>query len=738
MNTFYTRLQPPSLLFLLLFIWCQTTHAQVSNKKPAQSAQIADYQGRPTIFIDKVPVSPMMYALTHAYGGRWSWEERPSRNLQSFCESGIRLFQVDLHFEDLWMPGQDQLDLTKAQKQVRGVLDVCPDASIVIRLHLNAPFWWNVQHPNECTTYANGKVDQRNYGPPFNMEDGDIDRPLRASLASSVWRKEAGEKLVEFCKRFATTPEGKSVIGLHLAGGVYGEWHYWGFIKHEPDTGSSMTDYFRKWLQKQYQTTENLQKNWNSTIFTLENATVPDTTERNLTTDGIFRTAAKEQRVIDYFKAQQEVVVEDIEYFCRLAKQHWGRPLIVGVFYGYLHSTFSRQAIGGHIMIERILNCPDIDYLAAPQTYWENSRKLGGSSHARGLVESTRLHHKLWMDEVDNGYLQANRALDFVRSAELSDTNYAAILRRSTLLPLLRGMGMWYYDFGPQRSTGWWDSPLYLPNIKADRAFFEQQRHQPYLSVADVLYVYDQSHFYYLKNKKTAISESVIDQGVEDAMRCGVVGDHIYLFDLDKVDLSQYKAVMFVNCYKMTIEQRTFIMDKVAQQGRTIIWNYLPGYLDGTENKLAFVTALTGIPCTTFVAPAKPSIQMGDVAYTFDGLLEPAVAINDLQSTPLAQVTNGKNEVVVARRKFKTHTSVFAAFPLQKSDVFRNVFREAGCHIYQEKNDFTYAHDQLILLHTATGGIREITLKNGKKVSIALKSAATVLIDWESGVVVLE
>ncbi|MFQ8807247.1 MAG: hypothetical protein ACLR8Y_22240 [Alistipes indistinctus] len=36
--------------------------------------------------------------------------------------------------------------------------------------------------------------------------------------------------------------------------------------------------------------------------------------------------------MIDYIAAQQEAVVEDIEYFCRLAKESWPRPLITGVF----------------------------------------------------------------------------------------------------------------------------------------------------------------------------------------------------------------------------------------------------------------------------------------------------------------------------------------------------------------------------------------------------------------------
>lgn len=81
------------------------------------------------------------------------------------------------------------------------------------------------------------------------------------------------------------------------------------------------------------------------------------------------------------------------------------RPLITGVFYGYLHMTCNRQSVGGHLLVERILDCPWIDYLAAPQTYYKFSRKLGGSGMPRGIVESAALHGKLWFDEMDNGEL---------------------------------------------------------------------------------------------------------------------------------------------------------------------------------------------------------------------------------------------------------------------------------------------------------------------------------------------
>jgi len=707
---------------------------------PAEkSAEVKLYHRRPTIFINGEPYSPNFYALTHVFGGRWSWEEVPARNLKNFYQIGFRLFQVDLYFEDIWYEGSYELDLAKVQRQVRGVLEACPEAAVVLRVHVNAPFWWNEAHRDECTEYADGPIDNRTYGPPFNNEDGDIDRPLRASLASLKWREAAGEKLIEFCERVASTPEGKAVIGLHVAGGIYGEWHYWGFIEHDPDTGPAMTRYFRHWLQQKYQTDAALQSAWQSAKFTLETATVPDTSERNFTAQGIFRDPSQERRVIDYFTCQQEVVADDIEYFCKIVKEHWPRPILVGIFYGYFHMTFCRQATGGHLFIERLLDSPYIDYLSAPQTYWEPTRKAGGSGNSRGIIESTLLHGKLWLDEIDNGYLQNYQEKDFVRSVQLGDPQYIPVLRRSALFPLMRGIGLWYYDFGPRRNSGWWDSPIYLENIRAEKQFFDRHLHQPYQSVADVLFVWDMESFYYVKNSWTPLCYKLLDQAVEEALHAGAVTDHIYLFDLKRVKLDRYRVIIFMNTFYVTEEQRQFIQKEVAQKRRTLVWNYLPGFTDGERLNLEWVKQNVRMDIQRIEWAEKPVVVIEDPAYhyEFEAPVDPLVVINDPAATPLGYL-QGTEQVVFAQKELPTHTSIYATLPLLGTAVYRKILTEAGCHIYNAADDFTYANSGLIMIHTTRGGQRNLHLRNGKKIEIKLEPFSTVLLDAATGQVLLK
>lgn len=158
----------------------------------------------------------------------------------------------------------------------------------------------------------------------------------------------------------------------------------------------------------------------------------------------------------------------------------------------------------------------------------------------------------------------------------------------------MRG-GVWYYDFGIRESLGWFDDPVYLQSIADEKALFDKQLNVPHKSEADVLYVWSQESYYYLKPQSTPISSNVIDHSIEEALRSGTVGDHIYDFDLDKVNLDQYKAVIFMNSYVLSSEQRKFIREKVAQNGRTLIYNYLTGVTDGETIGLLLTEKLSGV-----------------------------------------------------------------------------------------------------------------------------------------------
>jgi hypothetical protein len=135
-------------------------------------------------------------------------------------------------------------------------------------------------------------------------------------------------------------------------------------------------------------------------------------------------------------------------------------------------------------------------------------------------------------------------------------------------------------------------------------------------------------------------------------------------------------------------------------------------------------------PTVKFLQPAYE--------YKFNQAVDPLLVIKDATAQPLARLEATGQPPIIARKKMKEFTSVFCALPLNGSDGFREILREAGCHVYNEQNDFTYAHSGLIMLHTKEGGTRTIKLKNGRTVRLQLESGTTLLLDAQTGEVVLK
>ena len=121
------------------------------------NAKIKSYNNRPTIFIDDKPVPPIIYALTDWIGGRLSYDEITRFSIKKFAAAGIRLYQLDISFQDMWFE-DGTFDISIALKQIKGIIDVRPDAAVFFRLHINPPRWWYKGKESEWVRYANTEV----------------------------------------------------------------------------------------------------------------------------------------------------------------------------------------------------------------------------------------------------------------------------------------------------------------------------------------------------------------------------------------------------------------------------------------------------------------------------------------------------------------------------------------------------------------------------------------------------
>ncbi|HVY73465.1 MAG TPA: hypothetical protein VG890_01465, partial [Puia sp.] len=442
--------------------------------------------------------------------------------------------------------------------------------------------------------------------------------------------------------------------------------------------------------------------------------------------------------VIDYYDCQQQVVAEDIIHFAGVVKKHWPRPVIVGVFYNYFFMTFGRQAAGGHLKQGMILNCPDIDYLSAPQSYWGGARKVGGSGQSRGLVESAVLHGKLWLDEMDQNSYKGGPFNSGVFTTREQDV---AMIRRNLAQAFTRGAGYWMYDFGPYRSSGWWDDTLLLRDIGKVHAILDRYYQRPFTHPADVLFVYSSQVFYYIKNVNTTISSyNICDQQSLDAFQAGALIDQIYFADLRTVDLKKYRTIVFSNPFCLTDAERKYLKDTVAKDGRTIVWNYLPGYSNEERNDLRFVDDVTGMKLKLAIG-SNPLLASTTGDYPLTGMdtlkdIRPLAYIDDPKAEALGadKRTGG---IMVAKRSYPDHTVWYNSYLFRQPAVFRKIFQESGAHIYGDQDDVFYESSGLLMVHTKSGGEKTIYLRNGKSIRLQLAPETTRYLDAETGELLL-
>ncbi len=749
-----------NLLLMALFGWAFGCQSEYQKDGAAYSAAVVGpYKGKPTIFLNGTPVAPVQYGLTDVPGGRWSWEEIPQHNIRQFCEQGIRLYQLDLFLEQFWQ-ADGSLDLSLAKKQVDGVLEVCPDAGVVFRFHLNAPKWWMELHPEEMTRYDGVEPMPDEQLGFSRLVEADARIPIRASFASKRWQSEAREKLAAFCQSFSKTPQGDRLIGMHLANGVYGEWHQWGFMRNEADFSSAMEAHFREWLQKKYGSQTALQRAWADSTASFASASIPDTEERSHTSAGIFRDPQAERNVIDYYSCQHELVADLIIDFCSTVKENWPRPILTGAFYGYYFSVFGREAAGGHLALQKVLASDQIDYLSGPQSYYPDSGYHPGEPYrSRTLNHSLLLNGKLWLDEYDQqprrvwpyqGLTENREAYEQALTANVS------MIRRNVLYPLLKGQGLWFYDFGPasmhlhpnnQRNdqagtNGYWDHPRYMETIGALKAIADTLLHQEYESGAEVLAVFDTESIKYTRSTRQQpcpITPQLINYSSLALFYSGALFDAIHLADLDKADLSSYKAVVFFNTFVMDAGSRALIKNKVAAEGRHLVWMYAPGYLDGNDFQSRFVSELTGINLKTTHYGEALKIIFGDTWTTLDPMeataaYDPVFYPEDPEMTQLGTY-QGLNLPAIGRKEQATHTAWYSGVPIVNPEVFRQIWKKAGVSIYTDNGDIAYGNRDWIMIHSKTAGTK--VLPGGKEIETK-NAPSTLLLERKSNRLLLE
>jgi len=678
-------------------------------------AAVKPHHGVPTLFINGRPTAGMAWAT---YG--------PTLEVfQDFTKAGINLFtfsatptEAGYGLSTTTWQAPDEYDYSQLDARVMMLLQANPNAYFFPRLYLHAPKWWSEQHPDDIVL-----MDPGDGKPVPFIHSGGKPAP---SWASEQWRRDTIEGLRRLIAHVEASPYADRVIGYHLASGTTEEWMMWGGNEGDwVDFSPVNTARFRAWLRARYGDDAHLQQAWRDPAVTLATATVPTRRRREHTDMGSLRDPAKEQAIIDFYRYNSALVAETIETFAQAVKGFTRREKIVGVFYGYLLQLCGeqRQQNAGHLALERVLACPDVDFITSPTSY--AFRQLGGEGtcHFMSLLGSIQLHGKLWFDENDvRTSLSGGQVGEWGRPANVEGD----IIQQDKELAhvITHGTAQWWFDVGGNR----YGDPRLMRRIGELAQSATQALDLDRSPVDEVAMVVDEDSLGHLRVADPLGAWLLVSQ-LPALHRIGAPVGHYLASDLPR--LTRQKLFLIMTSFAPSAAQRQAV-EALKRDGHVLLFCYAPGlYRDGQVDEAAMAD-FTGIKLRLSRQPQALKIALQDghaltqglaeKSYGMDRVAEPLCIADDPAAEVLGTLPGGQPGLVM--RKYDHWTAVVTAAPMLPTSLLRRLAQEAKVHLYLDTPDVVWASRDLVAVCVKEPGRRTISLPAQRDVADLYTGAA--------------
>ena len=648
------------------------------------------------------------------YYGNSDEENRTyQRYHRDFAAAGVHVHSIVL---DRGWIGENTYDYRVTDQQLAQLFEADPEGYVLPRIKLDVPWDWCRNHPEELFVYTSGKgltapeiaalvgtpaQDCWQYKVPEWYENYKVpeeEKPYLIdvqSLSSVRWLADAAVALEKLIEHLENGPYADRIAGYHLGFGHCGEcmhWHMGEWIKGAPadflhygDFGIAHLQRFYDYGIEKYGSREALAKAWQQPDITRDTVDLPLPKERYAegnTLQSYFRGRAKDVLARDYDDFMSNNVTDAILHFSKVAKKHTARP--VGFFYGYFLFAMNTQ-YEGHVQTERILACPDVDFIASPTAYYF---RAGGSPSLDMTVTQSVNREKLYMEETDTRtYLVAQEMADAKPrdcNCTMEETRFS--LWRGLCKNVVHGSGFWWMDLG----RGWFDAPDILAEIAELTKAHAILRPGEHKSAADVLVVMDDKGMEYTQCNRFFTHRFVRDL-VLRTREMGVLCDMYRVADLATLDLSHYRLVIFGTSYTLTqkeLESFRFAPDTVLMFFNAV------GILQNGKPALSNVEALTGF-----------ALEEG---------------YSEALKCPILRI-RGEENALLAEKTVRGRRHVLCTDPDLSAATLREIARRAGCHVYTDVDSILFGDDSFLSVF-ATGETHTVLRLNGKNRAVELRS----------------
>jgi hypothetical protein len=399
---------------------------------------------------------------------------------------------------------------------------------------------------------------------------------------------------------------------------------------------------------------------------------------------------------------------------------------LIGLFFGYLHWT-SNLYRTGHLSYEKIWQCKDIDMIYQPARYGRQ-RSFEGASGFQSAIDSADINNKLSFQEIDHAtHLSPKGAPKFSQQLK-NEFQSLMTLRREFALTRIKRVGLWWFDM----YNGNFASDVIMENIAQMSVIGKRLGKIKMGSAAQIAVFGDPISVHYAPT----VSTDFLRLPPETLSRIGAPYDLFTLSDLNnsEFDFQRYKLVIMLNSFFVSEKTKGQIERKLKKHGRTILWIYAAGYLSENGSSVESISTLTGIKVKRRM-PGTGQIMVGkqDGAYLFDekvsfgfSPLTPdddrrlVESFNPIQAIgpsapvdPLFEVDDNKAHIfgtyidtgsgALVYKELEECTCIWSAVPCLPAQVYREIARKAGVHIYYQGHSPVYVNDKLLAIHIQDG-----------------------------------
>lgn len=415
---------------------------------------------------------------------------------QSFADMGYKLFSLPVFFSSKTLNeisqapcfgkaifDTDTPDWSVLDEDFKKIIDACPDAMIFPRMNVSLNEAWEIANPDELCDTGRAPIH-------------------RPCFSSDAWAKESMRLYGLAIDHIAASDYADHIIGYQFAAGNTEEW-----FSHDQQgsIGKRSREKFSEYCAS----------------YGIDNS------EEN------------------YFEFLSDIVAMRICDLAAFTKQRAGKDMLVGTFYGYTFECADRTSC--HHSLDKILECPDIDFLCSPVSY-ANDRALGRDHSCMLPCDSLREHGKLYFAENDT-----RTHLTFPPFPELpyfqqpvfapkkfEDT--VEMLKLHFARALVHGYAHWWFDMW----GGWYDDPTYQCELKQFLEISNEATKKSLASVSEVAVFVDEKAFKFNRSQEPS---QMIYQIRDILGKIGTPYDCYLASDFERVK-HKYKAIIVLDTYR--------------------------------------------------------------------------------------------------------------------------------------------------------------------------------------------